>query len=107
MNRRAFISSLTRSGIGLAASVTFGGASCARKKISGLQGGKSKRVNILFLMDDQHRADAVSYENKWVKTPNLERLAEEGARFTRAYSSVPSCIAQKKSQCFGRNFPES
>lgn len=43
-------------------------------------------------MDDQHRADAMGFESKWVKTPHLDRLASEGVRFSRAYSSTPSCI---------------
>lgn len=54
------------------------------------------RVNILFLMDDQHRGDWVGAAGaKWMITPNLDRLAREGALFRRAYSSVPSCVAAR------------
>ena len=43
-------------------------------------------------MTDQHRADAVGADgNAVIKTPHLDRLATEGARFRCAYSSVPSC----------------
>ncbi len=50
------------------------------------------RPNILFLMDDQHRGDCLGIDgNSAVHTPNLDRIAREGARFTRAYSSTPTC----------------
>jgi len=50
------------------------------------------RPNILFLMTDQHRADCLGCDgNAVIKTPNLDRIAREGIRFTHAYSSTPSC----------------
>lgn len=55
-----------------------------------------KKPNILFLMDDEHRADALGCAgNPSIRTPNLDRLAAEGAMFTRAYASVPSCLASR------------
>ncbi|HEX5432296.1 MAG TPA: arylsulfatase [Bryobacteraceae bacterium] len=52
----------------------------------------SKRPNILLLMADQLRGDCVGADgNKDIQTPNLDRLASEGARFRCAYSSTPSC----------------
>lgn len=52
----------------------------------------AKRPNILFLMADQFRADCIGAEgNRVVRTPNLDRLAAEGARFRCAYSCTPSC----------------
>lgn len=51
-----------------------------------------KRPNILFLMADQFRGDCLGSDgNRVIITPNLDRLAQEGARFRSAYSSVPSC----------------
>ena len=53
---------------------------------------KSERPNILFLMSDQHRGDCIGADgNRAIITPNLDRLANEGARFSCAYSCVPSC----------------
>ncbi len=50
------------------------------------------RPNILLLMCDQFRADCVGASgNDAIRTPNLDRLAAEGALFDRAYSSLPSC----------------
>ena len=48
--------------------------------------------NILFFMADQMRADALSCSgNRAIRTPNLDKLASEGVRFTNAFSSTPSC----------------
>jgi arylsulfatase A-like enzyme len=53
----------------------------------------TNRVNILFLMDDQHRGDWIGAAGaKWMITPNMDRLAHEGALFRRGYSSSPSCL---------------
>lgn len=53
---------------------------------------KVKKVNILFLMSDQHRGDYIGVNgNGWIVTPNLDRLADEGVNFQKAYSSTPSC----------------
>ena len=48
--------------------------------------------NILFLMTDQQRWDAMSCSGDWVNTPNLDRLANEGVRFTNCVTTTPICI---------------
>ena len=51
-----------------------------------------ERPNIILIMTDQHRADAVGYAgNSAIFTPNLDRLAADGVIFSNAYSSTPSC----------------
>jgi len=51
-----------------------------------------KRPNVLLMMTDQHRGDAVGcYGNAAVHTPNLDAIAARGVRFSRGYSSLPSC----------------
>lgn len=53
---------------------------------------KPERPNILFLMTDQQRGDCLGADgHPAVLTPNLDRIASEGARFRHAYSSTPSC----------------
>ena len=48
--------------------------------------------NILFMMADQMRADVLSCAgNTAIRTPNLDKLAAEGVRFSNAFSSTPSC----------------
>ncbi len=51
------------------------------------------KPNILFIISDQHRGDAIAAAgHPVVYTPNLDKLAAEGVLFSRAYSSVPSCL---------------
>lgn len=46
------------------------------------------RPNILFLMADQMRADALGcYGNPVVQTPNLDTLAERGVHFERMFGA--------------------
>lgn len=55
-------------------------------------GPAQQRPNILFMMADQMRSDALSCAgNKAIRTPNLDMLASEGVRFAKAFSSTPSC----------------
>ena len=60
--------------------------------ISFVTSSKESPPNILFIMADQMRSDALSCAgNKAIRTPNLDRLASEGVRFANAFSSTPSC----------------
>jgi hypothetical protein len=48
------------------------------------------KPDILFLMPDQMRGDCLSLlGHPVVRTPNLDKLAQEGALFRRAYSTCP------------------
>lgn len=50
-------------------------------------------LNVLFLITDQQRWDAMSCAgNAVLKTPNLDKLARDGARFTSFYSACPVCV---------------
>jgi arylsulfatase A-like enzyme len=52
----------------------------------------SRRPNILFLMTDQQRGDCVGAAgNPAIHTPHIDRIAQEGVRFSSAYSSTPTC----------------
>ena len=53
----------------------------------------TKPVNLLFIMTDQQRWDAMSCAgNPVLKTPHLDQLARQGARFTSFYSACPVCV---------------
>lgn len=54
-----------------------------------VEGAKANRKapNVLFILADQMRFDAIEPDN----TPNLYQMGLSGARFTSAYSSTPSC----------------
>ncbi len=55
-----------------------------------------KKPNILVIMADQFRGDALScMGHPDVKTPYLDTLASRGVLFENAYSACPSCIAAR------------
>ena len=61
------------------------------------------RKNILFIMCDQLRADYLScYGHPFLETPNIDRLAERGVRFSNAYCQAPLCGPSRASFYTGR-----
>jgi choline-sulfatase len=66
------------------------------------QSGRSSRPHILLLMADQFRGDCLgSAGNRAIRTPHLDRLAAEGARFRCAYSSTPTCTPARSALLTG------
>ena len=63
-----------------------------------------RKPNILFIITDQQSADAMSCRmgRQFLNTPTLDRLAQTGALFTRAYSSNPLCMPWRNSVFTGR-----
>jgi arylsulfatase A-like enzyme len=60
------------------------------------------RPNILILMPDQLRADALGCAGHPVfRTPHIDRLAREGAHFTGAYATSPLCMPARASVMSG------
>ena len=90
MNRRNFVQ------MGVASAVAAQGQTPRSARPKGSQ------PNILFLMADQLRADCLGcYGNDVIRTPNLDRLASQGVRFTSAYTSVPSCTPARSALLTG------
>ena len=57
-----------------------------------LAGESTRLPNIIFIMaDDLGYAELGSYGQEKIKTPNLDRLAREGMRFTDHYTGAPVC----------------
>ena len=53
---------------------------------------KERKPNLLFIMTDQQRADALGVAgNSIISTPNLDRLAGQGAYFRNAYTQCAVC----------------
>ena len=53
----------------------------------------SHKPNILFVMCDQLRADAIhALGNEPIYTPNIDRLVRRGVSFSNAYASCPICV---------------
>lgn len=63
-----------------------------------VQGGlcAATKPNIILFVSDDHGLDALGcYGNSVIKTPNLDQLASQGVRFTRAYCTSASCAASR------------
>jgi arylsulfatase A-like enzyme len=57
--------------------------------------------NILFITTDQQHWTAMGYRNPEVRTPNLDRLVEQGTTFHRAYTVNPTCTPARASWITG------
>lgn len=63
-----------------------------------------KKYNVLLLITDQHRFDALScYGNDKIETPNIDWLASEGTVFNNAYTPSPSCVPARACLLSGQN----
>jgi arylsulfatase A-like enzyme len=72
----------------------------ARHSFGGLP---ASRPNIVFIMaDDLGYADLSCYGRPDFKTPNIDRLAAEGMRFTQAYANSAVCSATRTALITGR-----
>lgn len=63
----------------------------------------AERPNILFMIaDDASRNSMGAYGSTYVRTPNFDRLAREGALFTQAYNCNPKCAPARACLVTGR-----
>lgn len=66
-------------------------------------GADAKKPNVIFvLVDDLGYADTGAYGCADIKTPNIDRLASEGLRFTDFYSNAPVCTPTRCGFITGR-----
>ena len=65
-----------------------------------------KRRNILWIMTDQQRADALGTVSPWMHTPNMDRLGSEGAQLLRMFAQSPVCVPSRVNFVTGR-YPHS
>jgi len=85
-NRREFLRTI---GLGAAALAVPG---CMEAGEGWFGWGEAKKPNILFIMSDDHAAQALScYDSKINQTPNLDRIAQEGMRFENSFCTNSIC----------------
>jgi arylsulfatase len=60
------------------------------------------KPNILLIMCDQLRADALGCTGNWVKTPHVDRIAHDGVRFTNCVTNSPVCLPARIAMATGR-----
>ena len=59
------------------------------------------RPNFVWIIADDMSPDTAAYGVKQVSTPNLDRLAAEGCRYTRAYATAPVCSSSRSAFILG------
>ena len=70
----------------------------------GLGCGQTPPPNIIYILaDDLGYNELGSYGQKIIRTPNLDRLADEGMRFTQHYSGSPVCAPSRGTLLTGKN----
>jgi arylsulfatase A-like enzyme len=96
MNRRGFLKAL---GLGAAAMAVPGGSALGRQAAAER---KRKPNFVFFLIDDLGWTDVGCYGSSLYETPNIDRLASQGMRFTDAYAACPVCSPTRASIVAGK-----
>jgi arylsulfatase A-like enzyme len=93
MNRREFLRVVTvTAALGVSSNVAWG-----------QRQAKTRRPNfVFFLVDDLGWQDLGCYGSAFYETPNIDRLAAEGVRFTNAYAACPVCSPTRASIMTGK-----
>ena len=73
--------------------------------LPGLEAQATERPpNIVFVLaDDLGWAELGCYGNTFHETPNLDRMAREGLRFTHAYAAAPVCSPYRAALLTGQH----
>ncbi|MGH9843613.1 MAG: sulfatase-like hydrolase/transferase, partial [Blastocatellia bacterium] len=71
--------------------------------ITDAQKNRAKPNIIFILADDLGWGDLGSYGQKKIRTPNLDRMAAEGIRFTSFYAGSPVCAPSRCSLMTGKH----
>jgi arylsulfatase A-like enzyme len=84
-----------------------GGAVAAASVLSGRVGAASRPLNVVYIMTDQQPVSTLGcYGNPLSPTPNLDRLAQTGIRFTNSYIAGFPCSPSRACMITGR-YPHS
>ena len=67
-----------------------------------LGAAKNAPPNILLIISDQHTGSVMTQRGyEYIKTPGIDKIADSGVTFTRAYTTYPVCTAYRKSLMTG------
>ncbi|MCU0228182.1 MAG: sulfatase-like hydrolase/transferase, partial [Bryobacterales bacterium] len=109
MNRKDFLKAATGGALGCGVvGAGLAATSAGQRQVAAageaVQGRKgSAGPNVLFLFSDQHRADYLSCcHDSPAPTPEIDRIAARGVRFSRAVCPYPVCAASRMSLLTGR-----
>lgn len=72
---------------------------CAAGMVAAVAANAQSRPNIIYIMcDDMGYGDLGCYGQQYISTPNIDRLASQGMRFTQAYAGSP--VSAPSRACF-------
>lgn len=67
------------------------------------KGGMDQRPNIIFILADDHRFDAMGFMgHPFLETPNMDRMAREGLHFSNAFVTTSLCSPSRASILSGQ-----
>ncbi len=93
VNRRKFLS--LAAGGSMAAVMSLAGCDT---ELAERRAAAKRQPNIVFLLTDDHRADAMGCAgNPIIQTPHMDALAENGVRFTNAFVTTSICASSRAS----------
>src|SRR5688500_1997812 len=68
----------------------------------------ARQPNLIFILaDDLGYTDLACYGSKYYETPNIDRLAQQGMRFTSGYSCGPNCQPTRAALLSGQYEPRT
>jgi len=106
ISRRGFTRTLGAAGVAAVATTSLSSspAAAAEREFRAARGSRpTRRPNLLVILaDDLGWADLSSYGSPDIRTPNLDRLAASGVRFTQGYSASAVCSPNRVALYTGR-----
>lgn len=77
---------------------------CSFGALGALAAGAQEKPNIIYIMcDDMGYGDLACYGQQYIATPNIDRMAAEGMRFTQAYAGSPVSAPSRASFMTGQH----
>ena len=75
-----------------------------KREITAVKKTVDAQPNIIILLtDDLGYSDLGCFNSEYIKTPNLDKLEEQGTKFTSCYAGAPLCSPSRAALLTGRN----
>jgi len=100
--RRGFLRMITRAATGGAATALAAPMISPSPAAGGASGGKKPLNFVIILVDDMGWTDLTCFGSKYYETPNIDRLAAGGMKFTDAYAACAVCSPTRAAVMTGR-----
>jgi arylsulfatase A len=97
MDRRDFLKAIGQGAVSIS---LCGCISSSKKTVAAKSPDKSNII--IVLCDDLGYGDLACYEHPHIKTPNIDKLAQEGMRLTNCYAAAPVCSPSRAAILTGR-----